>query len=106
MFDRTSPVARILKSISAATLVAFPLPVFAQESAEEEEDVVTMSVFSVDASQDQGYRATNSISGTSLNVAIQDLPMPIEVITSEFVEDQQATDFKEALRYTSGVFYL
>lgn len=68
------------------------------------EDVVTLSVFNVDASQDQGYRATNSISGTSLNTAIQDLPMPIEVITSEFLDDLQATDFKEALTYTAGVF--
>ncbi|MDA8528475.1 TonB-dependent receptor plug domain-containing protein [Opitutaceae bacterium] len=104
MSDRIFSVSRNLLSYSAAFLAAFPFFASAQESAEDDDEIITMSVFSVDASQDQGYRATNSISGTSLNVAIQDLPMPIEVITSEFVEDQQATDFKEALRYTSGVF--
>ncbi|MCF3652047.1 TonB-dependent siderophore receptor [Synoicihabitans lomoniglobus] len=69
-----------------------------------EEDIVMLSVFSVDVSEDKGYRATNSISGTSLNTAIQDLPMPLEVITAEFVDDLAATDFEEALSYTSGVF--
>lgn len=75
-----------------------------EEGAEPGEEVVRLSVFTVDASQDQGYRATNSISGTSLNTAIQELPMPLEVITSEFVQDLGATDFEEALAYTSGVF--
>lgn len=69
-----------------------------------EPETIELSVFTVDASRDQGYRATNSISGTSLNTSIQDLPMPLEVITSEFVTDLGATDFEEALRYTSGVF--
>lgn len=68
------------------------------------DDTVELSVFRVDASRDRGYRATNSISGTSLNTAIQDLPMPLEVITSEFVADLGATDFEEALAYTAGVF--
>ncbi len=106
MFDRKRSVCRAgFSALIAASLLAAPHFAPAQETSEEtNDDVITMSVFTVDASQDQGYRATNSISGTSLNVAIQDLPMPIEVITSEFVEDLQATDFKEALNYTSGVF--
>ena len=105
MIDWKCSVSRL--AASAALLTAFgAVSVSAQETTqndEVEEDIVMMSVFSVDASQDQGYRATNSISGTSLNVALQDLPMPVEVITAEFVEDLQATDFKESLAYTSGV---
>lgn len=108
MLDRNLSVRRSAHAILAAGLLLnLPSAAFAQETTAENEntgDVITMSVFRVDESQDQGYRATNSISGTSLNVAIQDLPMPIEVITSEFVDDIQATDFKEALNYTSGVF--
>lgn len=97
-------------AIHLLALSAFSLSCFAQDATpatdddDVSEDTITLSVFSVDASQDQGYRATNSISGTSLNTAIMDLPMPIEVITSEFLDDLQATDFKEALSYTSGVF--
>ncbi|MCF3652050.1 TonB-dependent siderophore receptor [Synoicihabitans lomoniglobus] len=88
--------------ISSVTLLAQVAVETNAESAEE--DVVLLSVFNVDASQDKGYRAANTISGTSLNTAIQDLPMPLEVITSEFVDDLGATDFEEALKYTSGVF--
>jgi iron complex outermembrane recepter protein len=104
MIDRKFSVYRRM-AFTALTTAFGAVSVFGQETAEDDVsgDVITMSVFSVDVSQDQGYRATNSISGTSLNVALQDLPMPVEVITSEFVEDLQATDFKESLAYTSGV---
>lgn len=63
-----------------------------------------MSPFQIDASQDVGYRSTNSTSGTSLNTPIKDLPMSIEVINEEFISDIGATNFREALQYSSGVF--
>lgn len=108
MFVRKTSAPRALVRFAAIGAVLATNALVAQNTDagandEVEEDIIVMSAFSVDASQDQGYRATNSISGTSLNVAIQDLPMPIEVITAEFVDDLQATDFKEALAYTSGV---
>ncbi|MEO7598883.1 MAG: hypothetical protein ABIV50_08120, partial [Opitutus sp.] len=65
---------------------------------------VRLSEFRVDASKDRGYVATNSISGTRLNTAIKDLPIPIEVITSEFIRDIGATDLKEALAFSSGIY--
>lgn len=108
MLYRSTRIRRVTAYLAALSL--FSLGTFAQQAASTEndeevsEDTIMLSVFSVDASQDQGYRATNSISGTSLNTAIKDLPMPIEVITSEFLDDLQATDFKEALTYTAGVF--
>ncbi len=68
------------------------------------ENIVTLSPFVVDASGDEGYRATNSTSGTSLNTRIKDLPMSIEVINQDFLEDTGATNFEEALAYSSGVF--
>jgi len=57
----------------------------------------------VDSSDDTGYRATNTISGTRLNTAIRDIPMPIEVITEAFIEDTAAGDLREALAYSSGI---
>ena len=110
MFDRISPVSQIFAKyvVCATALLAGNLlgqEVKDEETESSEEDqVVVMSAFSVDTTMDRGYRATNSISGTSLNTAIQDLPMPLEVITAEFVDDLAATDFEEALSYTSGVF--
>ena len=43
------------------------------------------------------------MSATGLNTAIKDLPMSIQVITSEFIKDLGATDFNEALSYAAGV---
>lgn len=71
--------------------------------AADEGDVVVMSPFEVLTEQDRGYRATNSISGTRLNSEIKDLPMPIEVITEEFLRDTGARNLRDALRYSSGI---
>jgi iron complex outermembrane recepter protein len=73
---------------------------FAQET---EENTYELSPFEVSTSGDRGYYASNSISGSRINIALQDMPMPIEVITSEFIEDTGARDLRSALRYSAGV---
>ncbi len=74
----------------------------AAASASNDEPVV-LSPFVVDTSKDKGYRATNSISGTRLNTAIKDLPMPLEVITPEFIRDTGAYNLRQSLSYSAGV---
>ncbi len=68
-----------------------------------DDEIVRLSPFTVDTTQDKGYRATNSISGTRLNTPIKDVPIPIEIITSEFIRDTGAVDLREALQYSAGV---
>jgi iron complex outermembrane recepter protein len=87
----------VLPATHAQTAAATP----STESTEDEP--VLLSPFTVDSTRDKGYRATNSISGTRLNTAIKDLPMPIEVITGEFLRDTGARDLRESLRYSSGI---
>lgn len=90
-------------------MLAFPLVAFAaagnlhSQESEEGEEIYTLSPFTVDASKDKGYRATNTISGTRLNSEIKDIPMPIEVITEEFLRDTGSDDLRESLRYSSGI---
>ena len=60
-------------------------------------DTIFLSPFEVDASTDAGWRSTNTTSGTSLNTPIKELPMSIEVINEDFIDDTGATNFKEAL---------
>lgn len=81
----------------------FGTRIFAQESGEDRE-VYELSPFVVDASEDDRYWSSNSVSGTSLNTRIQDLPMSIEVINGQFIEDLGATNLEEALAYSSGIF--
>jgi len=89
-------------SISYAQAPSAPArPVAVVETPKEE--VLTLSEFRVDSSKDTGYLATNSAAGTRLNTPIKQLPMQLEVITRDFIEDIGAVDFKEALLYSAGV---
>ncbi len=93
-----------LRRLTVAGLLV-PVAIWGQATAPEtmEEDIIELSPFTVDTTQDTGYRAANSISGTRLNMAIKDTPMPIEVITRDFIDDTGATDLREALKYSAGV---
>ncbi len=96
--------------IGAAALSMWPLVASAQQAAtsstptkEEEEKVVHLSPFVVTTTKDKGYLATNSISGTRLDTAIKELPMPIEVITEQFLRDTGSIDLRQSLRYSAGI---
>jgi iron complex outermembrane receptor protein len=90
-------------------LFAFLVPLFAYgqesvpDSPKKEPDTLILSPFTVTATQDKGYRATNSISGTRLDTPIKDLPLSLEVITSDFIRDTGALNLREALRYSPGI---
>ncbi len=94
--------------LSASLLLSLPALLSAQTTppatSPAGEATVVLSPFRVDSSKDRGYLATNTISGTRLNTAIKDLPMPIEVVTSEFMRDIGASDLKEALAFSSGIY--
>ena len=66
-------------------------------------ETVFLSPFEVDASKDAGYKSTNSTSGTSLNTPVKEIPMSIEIINKDFLDDTGATNFREALQYSAGV---
>lgn len=92
-----------------ALLAALPVAQ-AQDSADDEsastqanDDVVVLSPFKVETDRDKGYKVTNATSGTRLNTPIKDLPMPISVITEEFLRDTGATDIRQSLAYTAGI---
>ena len=64
---------------------------------------MVLSPFTVRTDKDNGYGATNSISGSRVDTAIKDLPLPMQVITSEFIKDTGATDLRKSLSYVSGI---
>lgn len=67
------------------------------------EDTVVLSEFSVNAAQDKGYRAANSVSATRMAVAISDIPMNISAFTEEFIADQKAYDLYDIVKWAPGV---
>ena len=64
---------------------------------------VTLDPFTVTTTKDRGYAASNEISGSRVDTPIKDIPISIDVITSEFISDIGATSLRSALAYQSGI---
>ena len=73
------------------------------EAEDSDEEIYELSPFTVSTVDDRGYLSTNAVSGTSLNTSIRDLPMALEVVNLEFIEDLGALNMDEALKYSAGV---
>jgi outer membrane receptor protein involved in Fe transport len=90
-------------------LLAVPAAVSAQTTAaspdtnKNDDEPVVLSPFTVTTAKDNGYAATNAISGSRVDTAIKDLPVPMQVITSDFIKDTGATDLRKSLSYVAGI---
>lgn len=83
--------------LGASTLALSWVSGFAQE-----DDIYQLNPFSVEE-EDGGYSSTVTISGTGMRTSLMNVPMSINVITSEFLEDSLIGDFTEALDYNSSI---
>jgi iron complex outermembrane recepter protein len=75
----------------------------ADKDKKDESQQVVLSPFTVTTDKDKGWLAANSVSGTRVNAATKDIPIPMQVITSEFINDIGATDLRESLAYVAGI---
>ncbi len=85
-----------------AGLIISPSLGFSQDSDEEKEDVFELSPFVVDASDDMGYYASQSLAGGRLSTDIINTGSSIEVVTQDFMDDIGAADIQELLQYTNN----
>lgn len=100
-----NPSSRIPLAL-AALLLAAPCSAAAQTapvSTPADDETIVLSPFTVDSTQDRGYRASNSIGGTRVNTPLKDVPMNIQVVTDELIRDLGAIDASESLRFQAGV---
>ena len=68
-----------------------------------ENNVVELSPFQVNANKDYGYRRTNSTTSSRIGAPIVTEPQAIEVISSELLRDLSINDFNNVFRYSGGV---
>jgi iron complex outermembrane receptor protein len=97
-------IMRVLFAALIPALIPLPTSGFAQVAnppASEDEEIIVLSPFEVQSSSDP-YLETNAISGTRFNTTLKELPMPISVLTSEFIKDIGATGISEALEYAGA----
>jgi hypothetical protein len=71
-------------------------------AAAAKEEVVELSPFQVTASEDRGYAATNTLSGTRLNTSLEDLAGSISVVTKQQLLDTAALDINDIFLYEVG----
>lgn len=70
----------------------------------EDAETLVLSPFEVTAKVDQGYAASTSLSGTRVATPIENLPMTVNIITKDFLDDAGIQDLQEAVRYTAGAY--
>src|SRR5450432_2130460 len=61
------------------------------------DETLTLSPFVVDASTDQGYRATRTLAGSRINTSLGDVAQSITVVTKEFMTDISAVNVNDIL---------
>lgn len=76
------------------------IPVFL--SGQDAEEIIELSPFQVDASEDQGYYSAQTLAGGRLKSELKDVATSVQVITSEMLEDIGATSLDEVLAYTTN----
>jgi hypothetical protein len=74
-------------------------PTAMTSAAKRDGDVVQLSPFEVTSTEDRGYQATATMSGTRLNTKLEDLAASISVVTKVQLEDTAATDINDVFKY-------
>ena len=88
------------RHLSIGVILAMPVTaVYGQVAEIDEEELIELSPFTIDASQDTGYRATSTLAGTRLNTALRDVAASVTVVTKDFMDDIGATDMEGMLTY-------
>ncbi len=91
----------VLRRFSLAMILASS-SIYVQGQDTEEEDIYELSPFEVSADE-QGYLATDTLSGTRMRTQIKDISSQIQVFTPEFMEDIGAVDAQEAFMYSTNL---
>ena len=90
--------------VLAAAAVAQTPPVAkpAPTASASSEETIVLPEFNV-AGTDEGWTASNALSGTRTNMNLRDLPRSMQVMTSEFLNDIGALTLTDATDYMSGI---
>ena len=79
-----------------------PAKPVAPASPESDDEVVELSPFIVNTSQDLGYQATSTLAGTRLNTSIKDVGAAVSIYTKEFLDDINVSKLEDILTYTAS----
>ncbi len=72
----------------------------APAAAKPDEETIVLSPFVVEASEDQGYTAKDTLAGTRVRTELKDVASAISVVTQQFLKDTGAKNSADLLVYT------
>ncbi len=97
------PAAAPAPSTAAVPSIITPaVPGKTTTPARDEEKPIELSPFTVNSTDDVGYRAANTLSGSRLNSSLADTPGSLDVLTAEFLADIGATTLEQALEFSAN----
>jgi hypothetical protein len=87
---------------------AFPVTAYAQalsseELARERGEIVEMSPFVVTTERDTSWVASDTLIGNRTNEALANVPVAVDAITSEFIEDMAVYTMEDAAMFVSNL---
>lgn len=91
------------KTTVSAALALLVAPFAPSLIAQEEPDFYELPTFEVRAGTDRGYLASNVLSAYRINATIKELPFNVQVVTQEFLRDQNAVSLTDAVQFVAGV---
>src|SRR5688572_28325601 len=95
--------ACVLALFASTGLNAQPNPAPAAAPSGQSDELIKLSEFNVSADRASGYRAQSAITATGFGARILDVPVTMNVLTGEFVQDIGGSLQSEVLRYVPGV---
>lgn len=82
-----------------AALLLLTSPAWGQTSEPEKEEIFELSPFTVETTDDKGYWASNTLSGTRLNTQNRYVGASVTEVTEELLEDLAVGNFEDVVEY-------
>lgn len=79
-----------------------PQQTLPEKTTNIKDEAVVLSPFIVSTNQDNGYVASNTLAGSYLDTQLADTPLPIQVLTKDFIDDIGALKVSDAIEYAMG----
>ena len=106
------PVTSLLLSalvpglVSVATLVHAQTAPATRVPKAVQDEVVSLSPFTIISERDTGWSANDTLSATRTKQALKDVPVNIDALTSDFLEDLGLRSADDAAEFVANVFAL
>ena len=99
---KAAPAAPTAPAPAAAPMAAKAPAAAAAASLKTDEGVQALTPFEVRSDKDYGYLKTNSATATRIGMEIQKIPLNVQVISREFLDDTNSRSLTDLFRYSAA----